>query len=82
MIIGAILGRAYERGIWHRRLLEKSGVFPIGVENGGPEALTLLSHSESITGTLSAIAIEIERLGEGQRFLTKILTERDVTPRS
>jgi hypothetical protein len=27
--------------------------------------------------TLEAIAIEVERIGEGQRYLTKILTERE-----
>ena len=30
----------------------------------------------SIEQTMQAMAIEIERLGEGQRFTTKMLTER------
>jgi hypothetical protein len=31
---------------------------------------------ESIEQSMQAMAIEIERLGEGQRFTTKLLTER------
>ncbi len=31
---------------------------------------------ESIEHTMQAMAIEIERLGEGQRFTTKLLSER------
>jgi hypothetical protein len=34
----------------------------------------------SIEQSMQAMAIEIERLGEGQRFTTKLLTERPVQP--
>lgn len=30
-----------------------------------------------LTGALESIAIEVERIGENQRYLTKVLTERD-----
>lgn len=30
-----------------------------------------------LTGALEAIAIEVERIGESQRYLTKVLTDRD-----
>ena len=35
------------------------------------------SDSQQVAQNLEAIAIEVERIGEGQRYLTKILTERD-----
>ena len=34
----------------------------------------------SIEQSMQAMAIEIERLGEGQRFTTKLLTERPAQP--
>jgi hypothetical protein len=30
-----------------------------------------------LTGALESIAVEVERIGENQRYLTKVLTERD-----
>lgn len=32
---------------------------------------------QQVAQALDAIAVEVERIGEGQRFLTKLLTERD-----
>jgi hypothetical protein len=37
---------------------------------------------ERIESALEAIAVEIERLGEGQRFTTKLLAERDRLPQA
>lgn len=37
---------------------------------------------ERIEHALDAIAIEIERLGEGQRFTTKLLAERERSPQA
>ena len=31
----------------------------------------------SLERSVDAVAIEVERIGEGQRFMTKVLTERD-----
>ena len=41
------------------------------------EARLPRSDSQQVAQNLEAIAIEVERIGEGQRYLTKILTERD-----
>jgi hypothetical protein len=38
----------------------------------------LTSESNQVARTLDAIAVEVERIGEGQRFLTKLLTEHQV----
>jgi len=39
---------------------------------------SLESHRSQVSQSLEAIAVEVERIGEGQRFLTKLLTEREV----
>jgi hypothetical protein len=40
------------------------------------EALLPRSDPHEVTKALEAIAVEVERIGEGQRYLTKILVER------
>jgi hypothetical protein len=40
------------------------------------EALLSRSDPHEVTKALEAIAVEVERIGEGQRYLTKILVER------
>lgn len=42
-----------------------------------------MAHPEVVVPVLAidAIAIEMERIGESQRFLTKILAERPTAPR-
>lgn len=37
----------------------------------------LATESNQVARSLDAIAVEVERIGEGQRFLTKLLTERE-----
>lgn len=37
----------------------------------------LASESNQVARALDAISVEVERIGEGQRFLTKLLTERE-----
>ena len=44
------------------------------------EAGMAAADPQQVAQALEAIAIEVERLGEGQRFLTKLLTERDARP--
>jgi hypothetical protein len=39
-----------------------------------------LAHLEQIQQSVDAIAIEVERIGEGQRFTTKLQAERVQTP--
>jgi hypothetical protein len=41
------------------------------------EARLPRSDSQQVAQTLEAMAVEVERIGEGQRYLTKILTERE-----
>jgi hypothetical protein len=33
---------------------------------------------QQVAQALDAIAVEVERIGEGQRYVTKLLTEHDV----
>lgn len=80
MIIGAIIGRAYERNKWQQRLLSRTGLPP-----DEPTRLTNVLHDvraqqnpepRELAQAIDAIAVEVERIGEGQRFLTKLLAER------
>jgi hypothetical protein len=36
-----------------------------------------LANPQQLAEALDAIAVEVERIGEGQRYLTKLLSERD-----
>lgn len=63
------LSIAYARRIWRRSAQIVTSV---------PRELTdRLMHVEQ---TVEATAIEIERIGEGQRFLTRVLTESNAAP--
>ncbi|HEX5408765.1 MAG TPA: hypothetical protein VFW89_03240 [Gemmatimonadaceae bacterium] len=42
-----------------------------------PDSFGQDARLERIESALEAVAIEIERLGEGQRYTTKLLAERD-----
>jgi hypothetical protein len=37
----------------------------------------LQANPQQIEQALNAIAVEVERIGEGQRFLTKLLAEKE-----
>lgn len=41
-----------------------------------PEDLAIAQRLERIEQAVDAIAVEMERMGEGQRFVTKLLAER------
>jgi hypothetical protein len=60
--IGAPLARAFARRMEHE---SKTKVAP-----------EVTSRLERIEQAVDAIAIEVERISEGQRFTTKLLTER------
>ena len=47
-----------------------------GLESGGPRRGELEARLERIEQAVETIAIEMERVGEGQRFVTKLLAER------
>ncbi len=69
-IVGAMAGQLYERRKWERRLLELSGVLR------GKDAEVGATRMEHLEQAVDAIAVELERVGEGQRFVTKLLADR------
>lgn len=84
-IIGALIGRAYERNQWQQRLLERTGLIPEAPNRLTDSLATLRGAANpdpvQLGQALDAIAVEVERIGEGQRFLTKLLAERDKSGR-
>jgi hypothetical protein len=66
----ALLGAAYVA--W--RIMARSA----GVDV--PDALPVDERLEHLQQSLDAIAIEVERIGEGQRYAAKVLAERARTP--
>ncbi len=62
MAIGVPLARAFARR------MERESKTPVARE--------ITSRLERIEQAVDAIAIEVERISEGQRFTTKLLTER------
>ena len=59
-----------------RRRGETDGHTPGGSASSG-EFGRRLGHLEQ---SLDAIAVEVERVGEGQRYMTKVFAERERTP--
>ena len=79
LIIGAKWGRSYERSLWQEQLLRRSIRLSDADHPGagfGADASTP-AESAHLGQAVEAIAAEVERLGEGQRFLTRLLAERD-----
>lgn len=62
MAIGVPIAKAYARRIEERR-------------EGGPSSSELEARLARIEQSLESIAVEIERVSEGQRFTTKLLSE-------
>lgn len=86
---GAWYGRLQERAWWTRRLIDRginpNTLYPRG--SGMPytpaEPLEPLEpEADAMRDTMEDIAREVERLAEGQRFLTKVLTERPASKKS
>jgi len=75
VLIGAIVGRAYERNVWQRRLLMRSGML-VGDQALNTLRLPNANDPQRVSEALDAMAIEIERIGEGQRFLTTLLADQ------
>lgn len=78
-VIGAIVGRSYERDAWQRRLLDRTGILPEQDRRLAVAARELRTSAtpepEQLAQAIDAMAVEIERIGEGQRFLTRLLAE-------
>ena len=64
-VVLALLGAYYVRKIWR-------GVRPEtpALNTDYTDRLTNLEHN------INAVAVEVERIGEGQRFMTRVLTEK------
>jgi hypothetical protein len=67
-IVGLPLARAFAR-----RLDRKSA---------GPDSAELTQRLERMEQAIDSIAVEVERISEGQRFTTKLLAGRDVADES
>jgi hypothetical protein len=65
--IGLPIARAYARRV------ESGATRPVG-----PGDMT--ARLERIEQAVDAIAVEVERISEGQRFTTKLLADRGATP--
>lgn len=79
-VLGAIAGRSHERKLWQKRFERK------GIDRDEPKRLTETDaplsratqpESAQLANAIDAIAVEVERIGESQRFLTRLLAERD-----
>ena len=70
--IAAKVGQIVERNKWHQRLAEMSGLSRTqqSAPNAGDERL------ERLENAVDSIAVELERIGEGQRFVTKLMADR------
>ena len=83
IIVGAAVGRRDERERWTSALL--AGRLPLGpsvedvVRRQGPSDRAQ-AERDRLEESIDAIALEMERVAEGQRFLTKLLAERLGTP--
>ena len=65
-VVLTFVGLYWASRVWRGRRQETPAL-----ASGYSDRLTNLEHS------LDAVAVEIERIGEGQRFMTRVLTEQD-----
>jgi len=81
---GAWYGRLQERAWWTRRLLERGinpgTLYPRSTESPRPPLEPLTPDADAMRDAMEAMAQEVERLAEGQRFLTRVLTEKPALP--
>jgi hypothetical protein len=79
--VGLLLLGAY--GVWRLALRRDAGrIWPWGKSSAAaappPELTNRLTHLEQ---SIDAVAVEVERIGEGQRFVTRLFTE-SATPQA
>lgn len=76
-VLGLVVGSHFERSRWKRRLMRR-GIDPedlrpldatVGAELGAVR-------QDKLEQAVEAIGLEVERISEGQRFVTKLLSER------
>jgi len=78
LIVGVMWGRSYERSMWQGHILRRSGMIDEPSVDTQLDALrSRAGESEQLARSIEAIAVEVERLGEGQRFLTRLMAERE-----
>ena len=73
----ALLALLFGLGAQRLGLRRKPGTDASSVTRQELEGRLASLDSRPTAQALDAMAVEIERIGEGQRFLTKLLTERD-----
>jgi len=82
---GAWYGRLQERAWWTRRLFERginpNTLYPRSTESPHLPLQPLAPDADAMRDAMEAMAQEVERLAEGQRFLTRVLTEKPALPR-
>jgi hypothetical protein len=78
VLVGMVIGSAIERGRMRNQWFARAEA-----DLDEPKRLrssrTSDGHADpqQIEQALNAIAVEVERIGEGQRFLTKLLAEKE-----
>lgn len=84
---GAWYGRLQERAWWTRRLIERGinpgTLYPRSTETPRQslEPLEPLTpDADAMRDAMESMAQEVERLAEGQRFITRVLTEKRALP--
>jgi hypothetical protein len=84
-LTGAWYGRLQERAWWTRRLIERginpNTLYPRGAGMPPAPLEPLDPSADAMRDTMEDMAREVARLAEGQRFLTKVLTEKQAPPR-
>jgi hypothetical protein len=74
-IVFAVAWWNARKELWLRREIARDlGVRPNPVPNSHPE-------TQRLEDAVEAIALEVERLAEGQRFVARLLSERPATER-
>jgi hypothetical protein len=78
---GAWYGRLQERAWWTQRLLER-GIHPntLHAQRGTDPLEPLAPDADAMRDAMDQMAREVERLAQGQRFITQVLTERKALP--
>ena len=78
---GAWYGRLQERADWTRRLLQRGlDPYSLSPQRQGVTVEPLSPDADAMREAMEEMAREIERLSEGQRFVTEVLSERRVLP--
>ena len=78
LLVGMVLGSAFERNRLQNQLWQRARP-----DVDDPKRLRIARNSDGLADpqqieqALNAIAVEVERIGEGQRFLTKLLADKE-----